>query len=166
MYNHLCSLLECSSHQCISQKHKYSTAISVMHFWMFSILLKSYFPNLNCHRSVKKISVVMKSEIIEKKVFGLCTYRLTGYFNHQSKNRSLWSLLQPFPPLEATFSGINELYDKTIALNELEDSKHLRWRLMLKEPEFFVSSSFSVCLVSTRLCLSISPECAVMLHQL
>lgn len=145
---------------------KYSTAISVMHFWMFSILLKSYFPNLSGRRSVKKISALMKSEIIENKVFGLCTYRLTGYFNHQSKDRSLCSLLQPFPHLEAMFSGINELYDKTIALKELEDSKHLRWRLMLKELEFFVSSSFSVCLVSTRFFLSISPECAVMLHQL
>lgn len=56
----------------------------------------------------------------------LCTYRQAGYCNHQPKNRNPCSLVKPFPPLEAMFSGINELYDKTIALNELQDSEHLR----------------------------------------
>lgn len=114
-----------------------------------------------CHRPRTKLSLLMKrwNHRRERSLWPEpCSHRLAGYFNHQPKHRSPCLLLKPSSPLGAMFCDIKELYDKIIPPNELQDNRHLRWRLILKETGvFFVSSSFSVCQVSARLCLSAHP---------
>lgn len=125
-------------------------------FWMFSILLKPYFPSL-LHRPRTKLSLLMKrwNHRRERSLWPEpCSYRLAGYFNHQPKHRSPCLLLKPSSPLGAVFCDIKELFDKIIPPNELQHNRHLRWRLILKETGV-------LCLVFLfslpRLCLSAHP---------
>lgn len=89
-----------------------------------------------CHEPRTKLSLLMKrwNHRRERSLWPKpCSYRLAGYFNHQPKHRSPCLLLKPSSPLGAMFCDIKELYDKIIPPNELQDNRHLRWRLILKE---------------------------------